>query len=81
MAGNFQHIPGAGGNPMMMQAQQQQQQGQSTQALQQLLMTQIQQQTGHLTGWQANVSYAERFNQVWHMYVGTTSSYTTGCSE
>jgi hypothetical protein len=72
-------MAGAGGNQMMMQPQQQQQQpqGQPTQALQQLLISQIQQQTGHLTGWQANVSYAERFNQVWHMYVGTTSSHTT----
>jgi hypothetical protein len=67
MAGNFQHMSGAGGNPMMMQPQQQQ--GQPTLQLQQLLITQIQQQTGHLTGWQANVGYAERFNQVWHMYV------------
>jgi len=67
-------MPGAGGNPMMMQAQQQQ--AQPAQALQQMLITQIQQQTGHLTGWQANVGYAERFNQVWHMYVGRTFSYT-----
>jgi hypothetical protein len=42
-------MAGAGGNSMMMQ---QQQQGQPTQALQQLLVSQIQQQTGHLTGWQ-----------------------------
>jgi hypothetical protein len=66
-------MAGAGSNPMMMQ-----QPGQPTQALQQLLVAQIQQQTGHLTGWQANVSYAERFNQVWHMYVGTTSSMLLG---
>lgn len=70
MAGNFQHIAGAGGNPMVMQPQQQQHQGQPAQALQQMLISQIQQQqTGHLTGWQANVSYGERFTQVWHMYV------------
>ena len=59
-------MAGAGGNSMMMQ---QQQQGQPTQALQQLLVSQIQQQTGHLTGWQTNVGYSERYNQVWHMYV------------
>jgi hypothetical protein len=70
-------MAGAGGGMMM----QQQQQQQPTQALQQLLITQIQQQTGHLTGWQANVGYAERFNQVWHMYVGTAPSYTIGCSK
>ncbi len=65
-------MPGAGGNPMMMQPQQQQ--GQNAQALQQLLISQIQQQSGHLTGWQANVGYAERFNQVWQMYVESTFS-------
>jgi hypothetical protein len=73
-------MAGAGGNPMMMQPQQQQHQNQPTQALQQLLITQIQQQTGHFTGWQANVGYAERFTQVWHMYVGQPPP-STGCSE
>jgi hypothetical protein len=74
-------MAGAGGNPIMMQTQQQQQQSQPTQALQQMLINQIQQQSGHLTGWQASVGYAERFSQVWHMYVGTTLFYITGRSE
>lgn len=68
MAANYQMaMAGAGVNPMMMQSQSQAQ-GQAAQALQHMLMTNIQQQpTGHLKGWQANVSHGERFTQVWHM--------------
>ena len=73
MAGNFQGIGGNGINPMMMQRQQQNQtqgdngSGQGPHQLQQLLLTLIQQQTGPLNGWQADVGIAERLGHVWHM--------------
>ncbi len=67
MAGNFQHMGGAGGNQMMMQQQQHLPQQPPNNALQQILYTNIQQQTGPLSGWQANIPIQERFGQVWHM--------------
>jgi hypothetical protein len=72
MAANFQHMPGPGVNPMMMQQQQQLQQPQGQQPgqahqLQQMLLNNIQQQAGPVSGWQATVPVSERFGQVWHM--------------
>jgi hypothetical protein len=56
MAANF------GGNQMMMQTQNPQ-----ANTLQQMLISSIQQQSGHVTGWQTNVGPAERFSHVWQM--------------
>lgn len=69
MAGNFQHMAGAGGNPMMMQQQQQIQgpQGQATGAIQAMLLQHIQNQSNHMSGWQSTVGINERYTQVWHM--------------
>jgi hypothetical protein len=74
MAANFQQMPNAGANPRMMQQQQQmlqhQQQnaaGPATHALQNSLLASIQQQTGPMSGWQANVGINERYGHVWQM--------------
>ena len=68
MAGNFQQMGNAGGNQVMMQQQSQQQfQSAQQQAIQNVLLQNIQQQTGTLVGWQASIPITERLVQVWHM--------------
>jgi hypothetical protein len=62
MAANYQNMAGAGGNPILMQQPNQQQLG-----LQQMLFQKIQQQQPIVSGWQANLTHAERLHQVWHM--------------
>lgn len=53
---------------MMMQQSQAQAQAQvQQQAIQSVLLSNIQQQTGALSGWQANIQVSERLGQVWHM--------------
>jgi aminoglycoside N3'-acetyltransferase len=66
MAGNFQQMGNAGGNQVMMHQSQAQFHAQQ-QAIQNVLLQNIQQQTGTLTGWQANIPITERLGQVWHM--------------
>lgn len=68
MAGNFQQMGNAGGNPVMMHQSQAQLQAQQN-AIQTVLLQNIQQQTqtGTLTGWRANIPITERLGQVWHM--------------
>lgn len=68
MSGNFQQMGNVGGNQMMMQQSQAQAQAQvQQQAIQSVLLSNIQQQTGALSGWQANIQVSERLGQVWHM--------------
>jgi hypothetical protein len=66
MAGNFQQMGNAGGNQAMMQQSQAQYQAHQ-QAIQNVLLQNIQQQTGTLLGWQASIPVTERLGQVWHM--------------
>ena len=63
MAANYQGMVGVGGNQMMMQSHNQQ----PPQQLQHLLITNIQSQPPHTTGWQANVAISDRYYQVMHM--------------
>jgi len=60
LTGGQLHVPG-------MTEQQQQQQIENHLVLRRLLVAQMLQQTGILTGWQENLSYTERSNQVWNL--------------
>jgi hypothetical protein len=66
MAVNFQQMGNAGGNQMMMHQSQAQSQVQPN-AIQTVLLQNIQSQTGALSGWQANIPVNDRLGQVWHM--------------
>lgn len=72
MAGNFQQMGNAGGNPMMMQQQQQQHQQNrvmADQTVQALILQTLRQNTQlqNLPGWQARVPEVERVHLIWQL--------------
>ena len=70
MAGNFQQMGNAGGNPMMMQQQQHQQNRvMADQTVQTLILQNLRQNTQpqNLSGWQAGVQEVERMHLIWQL--------------